>query len=90
MYGCTDHTGVASIDAGASSAPPSKAPDRPDFHRGLGFARRFARKGTGNCGSSSPAGTTRTSFSRTATGKLAGGGRRILPPSREAMAPPKN
>ena len=44
MYGCTDHTGVASIDAGASSAPPSKAPDRPDFHRGLGFARRFARR----------------------------------------------
>jgi hypothetical protein len=25
--------------------PTSKALDRPDFHRGLGFARRFARKG---------------------------------------------
>jgi hypothetical protein len=25
--------------------PTSKAPGRPDFHRGLDFARRFARKG---------------------------------------------
>jgi hypothetical protein len=25
------------------------APDRPDFHRGLDFARRFARKGRGRC-----------------------------------------
>ena len=29
---------------GATPLAP-KAPDRPDFHRGLGFARRFARKG---------------------------------------------
>src|SRR5262249_11815275 len=28
-----------------TNPPGSKAPDRPDFHRGLGFARRFARKG---------------------------------------------
>jgi len=28
-----------------TTPPTSKAPDRPDFHRGLGFARRFARKG---------------------------------------------
>src|SRR5258707_13686501 len=25
--------------------PTSKSHDRPDFHRGLGLARRFARKG---------------------------------------------
>jgi len=28
-----------------TNPPSSKAPDRPDFHRGLGFTRRFARKG---------------------------------------------
>ena len=28
-----------------TNPPGSKAPDRPDFHRGLDFARRFARKG---------------------------------------------
>src|SRR5215468_5664238 len=28
-----------------STPPTSKAYDRPDFHRGLDFARRFARKG---------------------------------------------
>jgi AAA domain len=28
-----------------TTPPTSKAPDRPDFHRGLGFARRFTRKG---------------------------------------------
>ena len=27
-----------------TNPPGSKAPDRPDFRRGLGFARRFARK----------------------------------------------
>jgi len=38
-----------------TNPPGSKAPDRPDFHRGLGSVRRFAPKRTGNCGS---AGTT--------------------------------
>src|SRR5262245_55383209 len=28
-----------------TTPPSSKAHDRPDFHRGLDFARRFARKG---------------------------------------------
>ena len=28
-----------------TNPPSSKAPDRPDFDRGLGFARHFARKG---------------------------------------------
>ena len=33
------------ISAKEGHPPTSKAPDRPDFHRGLGFARCFARKG---------------------------------------------
>jgi hypothetical protein len=34
------------LPQGPTTPPPpsSKAPDRPDFHRGLGFTRRFARK----------------------------------------------
>src|SRR5262249_29418367 len=35
-----------SPDEGQNGIPPgSNAPDRPDFHRGLGFDPRFARKG---------------------------------------------
>ena len=34
-----------SISRTHSTPPTSKAYDRPDFHRGLDFARRFARKG---------------------------------------------
>src|SRR5262249_18760498 len=70
--------------------PGSKAPDRPDFHRRLGFVRRFRAKRTGNCGSSTPDGTTPMSFSRTATGKLAADGAASYPtPGGPVTPPPK-
>jgi hypothetical protein len=64
--------------------PTSKAPNRPDFHRGLGFARRFARKGREirrGCGRS-PLTTTRIAgrYEPTREAAMAAFGR---PPIRE-------
>src|SRR5262252_2482975 len=71
-----------------TNPPGSKAPDRPDFHRREGFARRFARKGGKIGGSSTPDGTTPTSFSPGAYGQARGGGRRIYPPPSGKRRPP--
>jgi hypothetical protein len=41
----------------ATNPPSSKAPDRPDFHCGLGFTRCLARKGREIAAGLPPAGT---------------------------------
>src|SRR5262249_50415760 len=70
--------------------PPSETPrDLADFQSRHGEAPRFAGKGRGNCTWSMPDGTMRRSFSRTAAGQLAEGGR-VDPTPRQggAMTPP--
>jgi hypothetical protein len=72
------------------TSPPSETPrDLADFQSRHDDAPRFAGKGQGNCTWSMPDGTIRRSFSRTAAGKLAGGGGRADPTPRrgEAVTP---
>src|SRR6266404_689582 len=72
------------------TSPPSEtAPDLADFHQRQGHAPRFAGKGQGKCTWSMPDEAMRRPVSRTAAGKLAGGGR-VDPTPRQggAMTPP--
>src|ERR1700747_56424 len=71
------------------TSPPSEiASDLADFHQRQGHAPRFAGKGQGNCTLVDAGRTIRRSSSRTAAGKLAGGGRAKPTPTGGAMTPP--
>src|SRR5262249_26345991 len=67
--------------------PRIKGSRSPRFSSPRRFRSPFRAKRMGNCGSSTPAGTTPTSFSRTATGKLAGVGGGSTPSLGEALTP---
>src|SRR5262249_54036055 len=66
------------INLNTAKALRLKSSRSPRFSRRTRFHSPFRAKRTGNCGSSTPDGTRRRSCSRTATGQLAEGGRRIL------------